>query len=61
MKIYRKLNDKEWMKMCNELPIDDETWRWIGFDYKDEQSYRFEKRTVNPLTPSSTNPHPTTH
>lgn len=55
------LNDKEWMKMCNELPIDDETWRWIGFDYKDEQQYKYEKRTINPPTPSSTNSHPTTH
>ena len=43
------LKDPEWMKICNELPIDDETWRWIGFDYKDEQTYQYDKHTTNPL------------
>ena len=41
------LNDPEWMKICNDLPIDDETWRWIGFDYKDEQSYQYDKHTIH--------------
>jgi len=40
------LNDPEWMKICNELPIDDETWRWIGFDYEEGQEYMYEKRTA---------------
>ena len=40
------LNDPKWMKICNELPINDETWRWIGFDFKEGQSYMYEKQTV---------------
>ena len=36
-------NDPEWMKICNDLPIDDETWRWIGFDHNDVQEYMYEK------------------
>jgi len=40
------LNDTEWMKICNELPINDETWRWIGFDYKDGKEFMYEKQTA---------------
>lgn len=40
------LNDPKWMKICNELPIDDETWRWIGYDYKQEQPFMYKKQTV---------------
>ena len=44
------LKDPKWMKICSELPIDDETWRWIGFDYKDEQTYQYDKHTIHPRT-----------
>lgn len=40
------MNDPEWMKSCNELPIDDETWRWIGFDYEDGQEFMYEKKPI---------------
>ena len=35
--------DPEWMKVCNELPIDEDTWRWIGFDFKNEQPFQYEQ------------------
>ena len=41
------LNDPEWMKICNELPINEVTWRWIGFDYEKRREYIYEKRTAN--------------
>ncbi|MBR6065646.1 MAG: hypothetical protein IKP57_04400 [Paludibacteraceae bacterium] len=44
------LKNPKWMKICNELPIDDETWRWIGFDYKDEKAYQYDKHIIHPRT-----------
>jgi len=38
------VNDPEWMKICNDLTFDDETWRWIAFDYKEEREYVYEKQ-----------------
>ena len=35
--------DPEWMKVCNELPIDEETWRWIGFDFKDGRPFQYKQ------------------
>lgn len=40
------INDPEWMKTCNELPIDDETWRWFEFDYKKGEEYMYELQTA---------------
>ena len=40
------LEDPEFVKICNELPIDEETWRWIGFDFKDGHAFQYDKQTV---------------
>lgn len=39
------LKDPEWMKICNNLHIDEQTWRWVGFDFKEELSFQYVKRT----------------
>lgn len=35
--------DPEWLKAVNDLPVDAETWRWKGFDYKKEHSFSFSR------------------
>ena len=40
------LKDPKFMKICNELPIDEETWRWIGFDFKDGRPFQYEQKTI---------------
>ena len=37
------LKDPEWMKVCNELPVEEETWRWIGFDFKNEKPFQYKQ------------------
>ena len=39
------LEDPDFVKICNKLPVDDETWRWIAFDYKEGREYIYEKQT----------------
>lgn len=40
------LEDPDFVKICNELPIDEETWRWVGFDFKEGQSFQYNKQTA---------------
>lgn len=40
------LEDPDFVKICNELPVDEETWRWIGFDFKEGQAFQYNKQTV---------------
>ena len=42
----KMLEDPDFVKICNELPIDEETWRWIGFDFKEGQPFMYEKQTA---------------
>ena len=35
--------DPEWMKVCNEMPIDEESWRWIGFDFKEGRTFQYKQ------------------
>lgn len=39
------INDPEWMKICNELPVDDKTRRWFEFDYRKGKEYMYIKQT----------------
>lgn len=39
------LEDPDFVKICNELPIDEETWRWVGFDFKEGLPFMYEKQT----------------
>ena len=42
----KMLEDPEFVKICNKLPIDEVTWRWIGFDFKEGQPFMYEKQTA---------------
>ena len=37
--------DDAFIKAMNELPFDEETWRWISYDYKKEQSSIYLEQT----------------
>ena len=39
-------DDPKWIETANALSFDEKTWRWIGFDFEDEQPFQYNKATA---------------
>ena len=39
------VKDPKWLETANALSFDEKTWRWVGFDFEDEQPFQYNKAT----------------